>query len=302
MARPTIPAHVREQQINELPNIRFVRWDGAYKGATSKAVCRCEVDGYEWSVRVDDLINRGVGCHQCAGLRRWTADERIAQINAQPNICFVRWADTYKNAHSKAICRCEVDGFEWSAPVNNLLNDHGCPECAVKRTIIPAHVREQQINDLPNITFVRWADEYRNNTSKATVRCSDNHEWSARVDSLLSHGKGCPSCAKTGYDKTKDGTLYILRSDCGSMVKIGISNNHAQRHRELKRVTPFDWACIELIHGKGSLIAKLEKYLHNNTEQVMFSEAFNGHTEWRKWTSEVPRLIHGARIAVGVAP
>lgn len=126
-----IPAHVREQQINELPNIRFVRWDGEYVGTRSKAICRCELDDFEWAAAVDNLINAGKGCPQCAGVRRWTAEERIRQINAKPNTIFIRWGDGYCNKNSKAICRCDLDGHEWAAEVNSLVNTgRGCPQCA----------------------------------------------------------------------------------------------------------------------------------------------------------------------------
>lgn len=236
MARPSTPARVREQQINELPNIRFVRWADGYRNNTSKAVCRCLIDGFEWSVRVDCLISKGVGCPQCAGCRRWTADERIAQINSLPNICFVRWVGNYKNHKSKAVCRCGV-----------------------------------------------------------------NHEWESSIDHLLSHGRGCPSCAKSGYDQTKAGTLYFLRSECGTMVKIGISNDYVRRHRTLKRETPFSWACTELAHGSGILIAKMEKDLHNQTEPVKFTGKFDGHTEWRRWTEQVQSLIASAVRRVDLA-
>ena len=78
----------RIDQINALPNIRFVRWDGEFKGNTSKAVVRCDVDGYEWSAILKNMF-AGSGCPQCSGKRTWTADERIEHINAKPNIRFV---------------------------------------------------------------------------------------------------------------------------------------------------------------------------------------------------------------------
>ena len=74
-----IPAHVREQQINDLPNIRFVRWDGEYSNKDSKAICRCAVDGFEWSATVSHLINTGTGCPYCA--RYGKTEEPVA-----PNI------------------------------------------------------------------------------------------------------------------------------------------------------------------------------------------------------------------------
>ena len=110
------------EQINDLPNIRFIRWDGAFKGIASKAVCHCEIDGYEWSTMVTKLVNKGTGCPQCCGNRKWTAEECIERINAKPNIRFVRWDGEFKGVVSRAICRCEIDGYEWSAAVRHLVN------------------------------------------------------------------------------------------------------------------------------------------------------------------------------------
>lgn len=72
------------------------------------------------------------------------------------------------------------------------------------------------------------------------------------------------------------------------MVKIGISNNHEQRHSILKRKTPFTFHCVELCHGDGELVAALEKVLHGLMEPVTFAEQFDGSTEWRKWDDRLP--------------
>lgn len=288
-----IPEEIRIQQINALPNISFVRWVDGYKGPHSKAVCRCALDGYEWAATVNHLVSTGRGCPQCAGVRRWTADERISQINALPNISFVRWAGEYKNANSKAVCRCLIDGFEWASCANNLINTgHGCPQCAGNRPYT-ADERIAQINAKPNISFIRWVSVYLNVYSKAVCRCEiDGFKWAASVGHLLSHNSGCPACAQGGFNPAAPGTLYILRSECGTMVKIGISNNHEQRHAKLRRRTPFDWRCIELLHSDdGSLIAEWEKELHSFTEPATFRETFDGYTEWRKWDDRLPRWL-----------
>lgn len=349
----------RVEQIDDLPNITFVRWDGKYRNNESKAVCRCDVDGFEWSASVNNLLNggkgcpqcgrrstrdklttsrekyeskiaekgigqyrfvkwvegihrgnrskvllkctvdgfewetavshvlSGKGCPQCAGVRRWTSDERIRQINEAQNLHFIRWDGEYTINESKAVCRCDVCAYEWSARVSTLIKGHGCPQCVGKRRWT-ADERVGQINNLPNATFVRWADgKYRGTHSKAVCRCDANHEWSATVGSLVSLGTGCPQCVTSGYNPSKPGTLYALRSECGTMVKIGISNNYERRHRELTKTTPFSWDCTELLHGDGALIASLEKAFHGMTEPVEFTEPFPGYTEWRKWTPEL---------------
>lgn len=120
----------RVEQINAKPNIKFVRWDGEFKGVMSRAVCRCEIDGYEWSATIDAVVDKGTGCPQCGGVRKLTPDEHIDQINAKPNITFVRWDGEYKGGKSKAVCSCEIDGYEWSARVDRLIDGTGCPYCA----------------------------------------------------------------------------------------------------------------------------------------------------------------------------
>lgn len=160
-----------------------------------------------------------------------------------------------------------------------------------------AKEREDQINDLLNIRFIRWESGYKGSDSKAVFRCEiDGCEWAASSYHLVNRKSGCPKCAKTGYDPSKQGTLYILRSACGSMAKIGISNRYKARFIELKYATPFDWSCIELIHSDdGAFIAKIEKELHQLTEQAQFSESFGGYTEWRKWDDRLPMWIEEYR-------
>lgn len=173
-------------------------------------------------------------------------------------------------------------------------NWNGCPVCAgtFKRT---SAERILQINALPNIRFVKWASEYANNTSKAVCRCLlHGGEWTSRVHHLLI-GRGCPKCAGSGYDRTKPATLYALRSECGTMVKIGISNDYKRRFIKLKRTTPFQWGCIALMHGCGVAVESAEEELHAMTERVDFDTKFDGFTEWRKWDSKLPLLLEHFR-------
>ena len=199
----TWTADERIEHINAKPNIRFVRWDGEFKGNKTKAVCRCDVDGYEWSAKVNYLINESIGCPQCSGKRKWTADERIDQINARPSIKFVRWDGLFKGSKSKAVCRCEIDGYEWSATINGVVHKGtGCPQCTGTRKWTAGEYIDR-INALPNIRFVRWDGEFEGNKTKAVCRCDiDGYEWSVRVNDLVNNGTGCPYCAR--YGKTEE--------------------------------------------------------------------------------------------------
>ena len=279
-----------EKRINEAGSGRyeFVRWavDGEF-GARKKCVVRCLKDNFEWESIANNITSKGIGCPQCAGMRKWTADERVEQINKLENIRFVSWVGEYKKHDSKANVRCSLDNYVWSATVNNLINHgRGCPQCAGVRRLT-AKERIVQINNIENIEFISWVDKYKNNNSKANVKCKvDNFVWSAAVNNLVNGGNGCPSCAKSGYDSSKSGFLYALRSECGRYVKIGISNDPKRRHKELEKRTPFKFNLVEQVSGDGVEISELEKHFHNKYERAGFT-GFDGCTEWLTCTPEL---------------
>jgi len=281
----------RIHQINSLTNIEFLMWKDLYKNNKSIAMVRCSVDLFEWNASVHELVNSGTRCPQCSGKRRWTARERIEQINKLEGIEFVSWHDGYKNKNSKANVRCIHDSFNWSASVDKLINKGSrCPQC-VKHRKWTGSERIEQINKLENIEFVYWDGNYKNCYSNAIVRCMiDGFEWSASVNNIVNHGSRCPKCAKYGYDKSKTGCLYALRSECGMYVKIGITNNTSQRHKQLEKATPFKFNLIEQIEDDGVKIAEIEKHFHSEYERAGFT-GFDGSTEWLHCTDELLQEI-----------
>lgn len=291
--RKTIPAQVRIQQINDIPNITFIKWDGDYINSVSRAIVRCD-SGHEWSSRVNNLVSGGKGCAQCYGNRKFTEEERVNQINNRCGIRFIAWIDGYKNAHSKAICGC-VCGNEWVASINDLVNNGtGCQKCSRESAGVklrkPESEQISKINDIDNVTFVSWeSGRYKNKDSKAVCRCDFGHEWTARIRDLIRGDKrtGCPTCSVSGYDKEKPATLYALLSKCGSYIKIGISNDYKTRHATLKRKTPFEWHCLHSINTSGGEAQRLEAMLHSKYERAEFGFKFDGYTEWLVCTPEL---------------
>lgn len=210
-----------------------------------------------------------------------------SQINNISNITFVHWVGAFHGGKTLARCKCLIDGFEWNVTPHNLSNGSRCPQCSNMRRWTDSE-RIDQINNIENVRFVKWGEPFRGARTRVVVQCRDGHEWESSVTSLVNQLKGCPECAEYGYNPSKPGTLYALRSECGTMVKIGISNDHHRRHRELVARTPFAFNCVELCHGDGAMVATLEKVLHGLMEPVVFETPFDGSTEWRKWDARLP--------------
>lgn len=211
-----IPQSVREEQLNALPNMRFVRWLDGYRNNLSKAVMRCD-HGHEWASRVDNLIS-GNRCPRCSGRHVHGQLERERQLNRLSGKSFVRWDTTYEGSRSYAVMRCDALGHEWSACIGALVsNKTGCPKCA-RQYRYSEHEREEQLAALPNLKFLRWAEgTYRNKNSKAVLECAiDGNVWAANVDSLLNAKRGCPKCAKKYRYSEKERESQL--SELGGMV------------------------------------------------------------------------------------
>ena len=136
---------------------------------------------------------------------------------------------------------------------------------------------------------------YQSSKNKVFIHCLEHGMFEQSPNHHL-RGVGCPGCAKSGFDRTKVGFLYILRSCCGQYMKIGITNNPEQRHNKLKRATPFSFKRIELIEGPGEQIANLEIELLAEYQPVEFTETFNGYSEWRLWDDSIRHKLLTSKI------
>ena len=189
---------------------------GTYINNSTKILCRCKKDGYEWKVRPHDLL-QGTGCPKCGGRVKLTHKEFITKLHqVSSNIEVI---GTYVNGDTKIKCKCKIHEYEWSVRPADLLRGHGCPKCgnkrnAQKRTITHEEFiqRLQQVN--PNIEIL---GTYINSQTKIKCKCKmDGYEWSARPAALL-YGYGCPKCA---------GNLKLTHKEF--MEKFYEKNKHAQ--------------------------------------------------------------------------
>jgi len=277
----------RIDQISLIKNIKFLGWVGEYKNQRTKAKLRCLIDNHKWSSSVDSIINQGTGCPKCSNVYKYTEIERIDQVNNLKNISFVRWVSQYKDKNSKAVVLCSVHGLCWSASIDALIYaGTGCPKCSCVYRYSEGE-RIKQINDIDGVTFVEWESCYKNAFSKAIVMCDNGHKWSSCVASLINAGTRCPTCAKSGFSPSKPGDLYLLRSECGLYVKVGISNNHENRVSQLRKRTPYHFDIIEIYHNDdGLVISELESHFHRKYESAGF-KGFDGATEWLKFSPEL---------------
>lgn len=223
-------------------------------------------------------------------MRKLTTQEFIDRSRAVHGDKYGYAFSVYLHSHTKIHIYCrDHDMFEQSADKH--LRGRGCPSCSkINKAKSQTSTTKKFIEKARKVhgynTYDYSLTDYVGATHKVKITCSEHGVFKQQPNNHLS-GQGCPGCVNYGFDRTKEGFLYILRSDCGQYMKIGITNKPVQRYAQLSRATPFSFKRIELIEGPGDQIADLEKELLADYQPVCFTETFDGSTEWRLWDNSV---------------
>ena len=108
-----------------------------YTTNNTKIKCKCKIDGNEWFAFPTNLL-KGEGCPKCGRIK-------VSKMFAKSHEDFVKQVMSlnknieiighYKNNKTKIKCSCKIDGYEWDALPNHLLNGSGCPVCSNRMII-----------------------------------------------------------------------------------------------------------------------------------------------------------------------
>lgn len=176
---------------------------------------------------------RGGGCLECGKLttgdklRLRTTDFVAKAVAVHGNTYDYSQVD-YKLTSSNVTIVCKLHGEFQQSPLNHLMGK-GCKGCK-KITIGDSHrgdVGEFKLSAfrVHGDTYDYSEAEYIDSYTKLKIICKVHGEF-LQPPARHIFGGGCPSCAKTGYDTAKQGTLYMLT--CGDITKVGITNLAAE--------------------------------------------------------------------------
>jgi hypothetical protein len=160
-------------------------------------------------------------------------------------------------AHKNVRWICEL-GHQWKVPVYYRSSGSGCPVCSNQSVLVG-------FNDLAstNPELAAQADGWDPSTvtkgsdKKLSWKCELGHKWEAIVFSRNA-GRGCPTCAVTGFDPNQSGFLYLIDHFDLHMLQIGITNSPEDR---LDRHARKGWEVIEL---RGPMDGHLTRHLETS--------------------------------------
>lgn len=239
--------------VNDRLSARGITMIGEYINALTKVTFKCPLD-HEWDATPNNVL-RGKGCPHCAGRAKLdvtTINQRLADRDIE--------ALLIRQRPGKSLFRHLVCGTEWESLTTNVLQGSGCPECAGN-----TKVSVEQVNERLALRDIAAMEPLVSNTkTPITFRCALGHEWLASPNNIL-NGKGCPMCARYGFNPSKSAWEYIFERD--GYLKYGITNDLERRLAEHRRHGEFV-LIHERRHDDGSLALEWEnkiKRLHGGS-------------------------------------
>jgi tRNA(Arg) A34 adenosine deaminase TadA len=252
--------------------------------------------GHNWRAIVVNRIS-GSGCPICAGKSVLVGFNDLATTKPEIAAQADGWDPTTvtANSHKKVSWKCGL-GHSWKAPVANRSNGTGCPICS-------GNIVLAGFNDLAttNPDLAAEADGWDPRTvSKSSSRkqkwiCNKGHKWTADP-AHRSAGRGCPSCAISGFDPNQDSYLYFIDHFDLHMFQIGITNHPTKR---LDKHGRSGWEVIEL---RGPMDGHLTQQLETLCLQALEKrgallghkagiDKFDGYSEaWSKTSLNVTSI------------
>jgi predicted secreted protein len=182
----------------------------------------------------------GTGCPACRGQQVSITNSLasypnlVAQFHPTKNGGLTP-AEVLAGSTKKLWWKCP-DGpdHEWAASGRTRVNGHGCPACSGSQASVT-----NNLNHYPELAAefhptkngdLMPTDVIAGTAKNIWWQCQKDprHEWRATGNSRTG-GSGCPSCAKTGFDPSKQGWLYLLSHSTWDLLQIGITNDPRRR-------------------------------------------------------------------------
>jgi predicted nucleic acid-binding Zn-ribbon protein len=188
--------------------------------------------------------------------------------------------EAYVSAKVPILHEC-YNGHTWKASPSNILNGRGCPECAgnkrnTNESYLSKLVERRILDTIPVESII-------NASTAITHECLKcKHRWKIRPYDVMC-GKGCPSCARRGFDTSIEAIVYFVSFIYEDITyyKIGVTNHSVERRFQQywnKYSMKTEW---DILYDTGREALDLEQFLLDKYSIYKINtKAFpNGNTE-----------------------
>ena len=272
-------------------------------GSEKKVEWHCRFN-HTWKATPKSRTKQKSGCPFCTGRKVLVGFSDLLTTHRDIALQAINWdpKTVTRGSNLKKSWKCEA-GHIWDAQIISRVQGSNCPFCSGQKVLVgfndlettdPEIAKEAENWDPKTVT--------RGSNTRKKWKCTAGHSWSSTVNNRAILGRGCPSCAESGFDPNEDGYLYFLEQEAWSMFQIGITNVPIKRLNSHKRL---GWKEIE-VRGPmdGHLTQQWEtsilgmlKARGADLSNDKIAGKFDGYSEaWSKSTFEVSSIKELMRL------
>lgn len=247
-----------------------------YTNSATKIKCKHNTCGYEWSVRPNSFLNKGVRCPKCAkeltaNKSRKTNKEFIEEVHSKEGNEYA-FLEEYIGSQTAIKCKHNKCGYIWMVTPGNFLRGTRCPSCF--GGILKTNEKfTKEVFDLVGNEYI-FLEEYIN--TKTKIQCKHNkcdYVWKIRPNDFL-QGTRCPQCNRPNYHRDTEQferEVYELVGDEYTLIGeyIGALTKATFKHNECGHtwnILPSNFfqgnRCPQCNSSKGEQV--IRRYLTNN--------------------------------------
>lgn len=201
---------------------------GEFKSSKDVLHVTCVNCGFEWYSLSGVLRRERTGCKNCRSMGVKTPKElsKYEKIKDKFLTCLkdknFTLVGEFINYSTRVDIICNTCNRGWNANPSNVISN-GCARCSMKEPL-SLEVLQKELDEASRPIIVEGPYVSAHNKVGCTCVACGN-KWRSTPNNLR-QGRGCPSCARTGFDPNKPGMLYYLRiqDDNNTYWKIGITN------------------------------------------------------------------------------
>ena len=272
--RKTTEEFISEASI--IHNSKYIYDKVKYVNNITKVTITCLIHGDFEQIPKNHL--KGSGCQHCAGNVPKTTEEFVGKATQVHNNRYDYSKVQYKNIDTKVIIVCNQHG-EFNQTPHSHLQGKECYKCMDTRKTTTEFIKTA--NEIHNGKYIYDKTNYINTVTKVIITCPTHGDWEQTPNAHTVKKQGCPSCAESGFDKSKPAILYYLKVNGGQAYKIGITNRSVN-----ERFTNSDLQLIEIIktwyYKIGSDAYDKEQEILKKYKEFQYSGPailLNGNTE-----------------------
>ena len=229
---------------------------------------------HTWFASPNSRINMKTGCPICSGNQ---VLEGFNDLKTKfPGIASEAhgWdpSTSLPGSNKKREWKCRHEHI-WSAIVNSRTGQgSGCPVCSGNQVKSGFNDLQTKFPEIASEAF-EWNPSLvtAGSNTKRQWRCTKGHVWTAYVGIRTSQQTGCPVCAKSGFNQSKDAWFYLMQRS--GEQQLGVTNEPSFR---LKAHERNGWTLLD-----------------RTTEPALGQVVYDTENAFKKWLKKEIGLMEG---------